>query len=140
MNIVPRISRAMNAGGRSALREREAVVLLRSSLDPAALLDHGCLLDFFSSLQLVLRLCSEVSMSSAGSLLATFDAERFAVLIMQQQQGAAALGGSSGDDVFPQAGGSSSSQGGSSINSSRTRVGRVCVESTFNPLFQLHVI
>lgn len=50
--LVPRISRAMRsgAGPRRGLREREAVVLLRASLDPEALLEAGKLREFYDTL------------------------------------------------------------------------------------------
>lgn len=51
MRLVPRIARVMRAGNaRTGLREREAVVLLRASLDPDALLEAGRLAEFHDTL------------------------------------------------------------------------------------------
>jgi hypothetical protein len=104
--LVPRITRAMGAGGRSPLREREAVLLLRASLDPDALLEGGRLREFLASLRLVVRLCRDVEGAHAAPMLRSFDAQRLAALVVEKAApGGGGAGGSS----------SSSSSGGGKV-------------------------
>ena len=75
----------MAASGRSSLRVREAVRLLRASLDPGALLDKGLLQEYLASLGLVLKVCQDVGgdSGSAATLLQEFDVTRFGVLAVE---------------------------------------------------------
>lgn len=86
---MPRISRAVAASGRSSLRVREAIRLLRASLDPGALLDRGMLRDYLATLSLVLRVSQSVApgSGSAATLLYEFDVTRFGVLAVEACSG-----------------------------------------------------
>lgn len=64
---------------------REAVRLLRASLEPGALLDKGLLREYLATLTLVLRVCQEVGgdSGSAATLLQEFDVTQFGVLAVE---------------------------------------------------------
>ena len=51
LSLMPRIGRALAQGGRQALREREAVALLRAGVDPETLLNTQQLAQFLRALQ-----------------------------------------------------------------------------------------
>jgi hypothetical protein len=118
--LVPRIARAMGAGGggRSPLREREAVLLLRASLDPDALLEAGRLREFLSALRLVLRLCRDVPGPHAASMLGSFDAQRFALLVAERAPppGGGGAGGAGGSSSSSSAGAAVSPPGAFAVS------------------------
>lgn len=111
LRLIPRIAEALGgpagvpqrlrgAPSPVRLREEEGVRLLKACLDPDALLNAGRLREFMSALQLVERLCRGVGGDQASAMLASFDAQRFAVLVSEKPEA-----------VHAGAGGSSSSSG-----------------------------
>lgn len=113
LRLVPQISRALTAnststtasgvdqgaagGGRKTLKEQDAAVLLKAAIDPDAMLEHRQLKEFYTAMKLVLRVCRDLSISSATTLLAGFDAMRFSSLVLEKSDGGS--GSSKKDDV-----------------------------------------
>ena len=105
LRLVPRIARALVGSERAPpLGEREGARLLKASLDPDALLEARKLREFATTLALVMRWCCDVQDQQATSLLRSFDAQRFAVLVAEKPGSSSGGGG----------GGGSGSGGGSS--------------------------
>ena len=63
-----------------------AVRLLKACLDPDALLNAGKLRDFYAALVLVEGLCRGVAGDQSMAMLASFDANRFAVLVAENPE------------------------------------------------------
>ena len=82
LNLAPRIALSLSEK-RGFLREKEAVVLLKASLDPDDMLDNGKLLEFYSMYQMLLTMAD---VEAAAPLLTSFDMLRFAILVMQEHE------------------------------------------------------
>lgn len=85
MKLCRRILRALASNSQPQQQEREAVTLLKASLDPPTLLSGGSLQDFEACLDTILFHSHRLLPATVTSLLSCFDLTQYASRLLEGQ-------------------------------------------------------
>ena len=89
VKLCRRILRALASNSQPQQQEREAVTLLKASLDPPTLLSGGSLQDFEACLDTILFHSHRLLPATVTSLLSCFDLGQYASRLLEDQSGGA---------------------------------------------------